>query len=157
CRDDGARADGLGHQEPEAPHATADRLDQHVLPRLELDALDQAVPGRVTGERQRRRFVEFHPVGDALKIDRRDRAVLSVPAVELPAEALLALAELIASESAGRAGPALDAILDDDPVAFFPSDDSGPEARHFTRDVEPQDAWQRAGGRAARPNAEIRV
>src|SRR5262249_57389954 len=27
CRDDGARADGLGHQEPEAPHATADRLD----------------------------------------------------------------------------------------------------------------------------------
>src|SRR5262249_62358862 len=102
-------------------------------------------------------FVEFHPVGDALKIDRRDRAVLSVPAVELAAEALLALAELIASESAGRAGPALDAILDDDPVAFFPSDDSGPEARHFTRDVEPQDAWQRAGGRAARPNAEIRV
>src|SRR5262249_21193205 len=112
CRDDGARADGLGHQEPEAPHATADRLDQPVLPRLELDALDQAVPGRVTGERQRRRFVEFHPVGDALKIDRRDRAVLSVPAVELAAEALLALAELIASESAGRAGPALDAILD---------------------------------------------
>src|SRR5207244_3062511 len=153
-RDDGARADRLGHQQSEAPDAAADRLDQDVLPGLELDALDQAVPGGVTGQRQRRRLVELHPVGDALKVDRGDLAILSVPAVQLAAEPLLSLAELVAPERAGRAGATLDAILDDDPVAFLPSADAGSEPRHLTGDVEPQDARERAGGRASGADAD---
>src|SRR5437899_4840678 len=145
------------HRRGEAPDAAADRLDQDVLPGLQLDALDQAVPRGVTGQRQRRRLVELHPVGDALKVDRGDLAILSVPAVQLAAEPLLSLAELVAPERAGRAGATLDAILDDDPVAFLPSGDAGSEPRHLTGDVEPQDARERAGGRASGADAEVGV
>src|SRR2546427_444190 len=155
--DDGTGPDAFGHQEPEAPHATADRLDQHVLPGLELNALDEAMPGGVTGQRKRRRLVELHPVGDALKIDGRDLAILRVTAVQLTTQPLLSLTELVAPSSAGHTGAALDAIFDDDPVAFFPPGDSGSEVRHFAGDVEPENTWQRAGGRAAGADAEIGV
>src|SRR5436305_298821 len=104
-----------------------------------------------------RRLVELHPVGDALKVDRGDLAILSVPAVQLAAEPLLSLAELVAPERAGRADATLDAILDDDPVAFLPSGDAGSEPRHLTGDVEPQDARERAGGRASGADAEVGV
>src|SRR5207249_10604299 len=87
----------------------------------------------------------------------RDLAILRMTAVELAAEPLLSLAELIAALYTRRARAALDAILDDDPVAFLPSGHAWPEARHFAGDVESQDAWQRAGRRAAGANAEVRV
>src|SRR6266851_6937459 len=106
-RRDDAGADALGDQEPEASHATADRLDQDVFPRLELHALDEAVPRGVTCERKRRRLLESHPVGDALQVDRGDLAILRVTTVELAAEPLLSLAEFVTPVRARRAGAAL--------------------------------------------------
>src|SRR5213593_3553379 len=150
-RDDRASAHALGHQEPEASDPAADGLDQDVLALLELYALEQAVPGSVTGERKRRRFLEPHALGDSLKIGRGNLAVLRVAAVELAAQALLPVAELVAPEHAWRAHAALDAILDHDVVAFFPAGHAGPEtgdlagARFRVRAV-PEDQLLRASG-----------
>src|SRR6266850_8327224 len=141
-RDDGAGADALGHQEPEAPHAAADRVDEHVLPGLQLHALHEAVPRGVARERQRGRFLEAHPLRDALQIRRRDLAVLGVAAVELAAEPLLTLAVFVAPLDARHAGTALDAVFDDDALALFPSRYTGPETRDLAGDVEPEDTRQ---------------
>ena len=98
----------------------------------------------MTRERERRGLLESHRVGDSLQIGRGHLAVLRVAAVELAAESLLPLAELVAPEHARRAGAALDAILDDDAVAFFPARHAGAETSDFSRDVEPEDARQAA-------------
>src|SRR5947209_20460280 len=156
-RDDRARADPLGHQQPEAADTAADRLDQDVFALLELDALEEAVPGGVTRERKRRRFLEPHALGDSLEIGRGHLAVLRVAAVELAAESLLPLAELVAPEHARRAGAALDAVLDDDAVALLPACHAGPKTSDFSRDVEPENAGQAARRRTAGAKREIRV
>src|SRR5438552_7651349 len=156
-RGDRARADPLGHQQPEAADTAADRLDQDVFALLELDALEEAVPGGVTRERKRRRFLEPHALGDSLEIGRGHLAVLRVAAVELAAESLLPVAELVAPEHARRAGAALDSILDDDAVAFFPARHAGPETGDFSRDVEPEDARQATGRRAPGAQREVGV
>src|SRR5438552_11905224 len=144
-RDDRARADPLRHQETEAADAAADRLDQDVFALLELDALEEAVPGRVARERERRGLLESHRVGDSLQIGRGHLAVLRVAAVELAAESLLPLAELVAAQHARRASAALDAVLDHDPVAFLPPGHTGPDPRDFSGDVESEDARQTTG------------
>src|SRR2546426_2034003 len=156
-RDDGAGTDALGHEEAEASHAAADRLDQDVFPRLELYALDETVPGRVPREGERRRLLESHPVGDPLQIGRGDLAVLRVTAVELAAQPLLALAELVAPLHTRRASAALDAILYHDPVALFPPGHASSQTRDFSGDIEPQDARQPTGRRAARADREVGV
>ena len=156
-RDNGAGADALGHEEAEASHAAADRLDQDVFPRLELHALDETVPGRVPRERERRRLLESHPVGDPLQIGRGDLAVLRVTTVELAAQPLLSLAELVAPLHTRRAGAALDAILHHDPVALFPPGHARSQTRDFSGDVESEDARQPAGRRPASADREIGV
>src|SRR5262249_28643917 len=155
--DDGAGADALGHQETEAADAAADGLDEHVLPRLELHALDEAVPRRVAGQRKRRGLLEPHAVGDQLEVGRRNLAVLRVTAVELAAEPLLALAVLVAPEDTRRADTALHAVLDHDAIALFPAGHARPQPRDLSRDVETEDAWERPGGRAARADREVGV
>src|SRR5262249_60755393 len=100
-------------------------LDEDVFPRLELNPLDQTVPRRVAREGKRRRLLESHAIRDALQVGRRDVAVLRVPAVQLTAEPLLSLAELVAPQHTRRAAAALHAILHDDPVTLFPTDHAG--------------------------------
>src|SRR5438093_1446430 len=156
-RDNGAGADALGHEEAEASHAGADRLDQDVFPRLELHALDETVPGRVPRQRERRRLLESHPVGDPLQIGRGHLAVLRVTAVELAAQPLLSLAELVAPLHTRRAGAALDAILHHDPVALFPPGHARPQPRDFSGDGESAAARHPAGRRAAGADREIGV
>src|SRR4029453_15437238 len=156
-RDDGAGANALGHQETEAPDAAADRLDEHVLPRLELHALDETVPRGVARERKRRGFLEPHAVGDQLEVGRRNLAVLRVTAVELAAEPLLALAVLVAPEDTRRADAAFNTILDHDAIARLPPGDAGPQARDLAGDVETEDARKSAGRRAARADRGVGV
>jgi hypothetical protein len=111
----------------------------------------------VTRERKRRGFLESHALRDSLQIGRRNLAVLGVAAVELAAQTLLPLAELIAPEHTRPAGPALDAVLDDDAVAFFPAGHAGPEPRDLSGDVEPEDARQPARRRAPGAQRQIGV
>ena len=155
--DDRPSADALGHQQAEAPDAAADRLDQDVFALLELHALEQTMPGRVTRQRKRRRLFEPHAVGDPLQIGRRDLAVLRVAAVELAAEPLLPLAELVAPEDAWRADATLDAVLDHDAIALVPAGHAGPETRDLPGDVEAEDARQPARRGAAGAERQIGV
>src|SRR5215470_8479836 len=156
-RDDRAGADALGHQEAEASNAAADGLDQDVLALLELHALEQAMPRRMTGQRKRRRLLEPHALRDSLQVGRGDLAVLRVAAVELAAQTLLPLAELVAPEHARRADAALHAVLDDDAVAFLPAGHAGAEPRDLARDVEAEDARQPARRRAAGAQRQVGV
>src|SRR5262249_36697469 len=100
---------------------------------LELHALEQAVPGRVTGQRKRRCLLEPHAVRDSLQVGRGDLAVLRVAAVELAAETLLPLAELVAPEHARRAHAALDPVLDHDAIAHAPAAHAGADPRDLAR------------------------
>src|SRR5262245_15219964 len=156
-RDDRAGADTLGHQETEAADAAADRLDEHVLPRLQLHALDETVPRRVARQRKRRGLLEAHAVGDQLQIGRRSLAILRVAAVELAAEPLLALAVLVAPENTRLAGAALHAVLDHDAIALFPAGHAGSQPRDLSCDVETENARKRPRGRAARADREVGV
>src|SRR5262249_12717409 len=107
---------------------------------------------RVTGQRKRRRLLEPHAVRDALQVGRGDLAVLRVAAVELAAQALLPLAELVATEHARRAHAALDAVLDHDAVALAPAGHAGGEPGDLAGDVEAEEA----GGPARRGAAGAR-
>src|SRR5262249_22825734 len=102
-------------------------------------------------------LLEAHEGRDALQVDGRHGAILGVTAVQLAAEPLLPLAELVAPVYAGRARAALDAVLDDDPIPRPPAADARPEGRDLARDVQAEERRERAGRRAARAQAQIRV
>src|SRR5215470_1744392 len=155
--DDRACAHAFGHQEAEATHAAADCLDQDVLALLKLHTFEETVPGGVTGQRKRRRLLEPHVLGDRLKIRRRHLAVLRVAAVELAAQALLPLAELVAPEDARRADAALDAVLDHDAVALLPAGHARSQLRDLARNVEAEDPRQPARRRASGAQRQIGV
>src|SRR5207247_6416991 len=84
-------------------------------------------------------------------------AVLGLPAVQLAAQSLLSLAVFVAAEHARRADAALHPILHGDPIAGREAGHARSEAGDLSRHVEPEDARQAPGRRAAGADAEVGV
>ena len=133
----------FGHLHCRAPYPAACRQHEHRLPRLEIGASDQHVPGRPEGHGDGRRRLIGKGGREEHHVRSRRLQVLCIPPIELDADELALQAQVVVARQAVLTAATTDPGIDHHPVAHVDVVDLRPHLGHLPRRFDAQDVGQR--------------